>query len=125
MGGLIAVIVILFIMFSMIGRMQKSVNNMQHIKASGVNKELRGGTAGSTQVVNQRSKTTLAALSASMENRGNDWLARQLAEERAVKKRMSDMFDMRQEHQASCEAASVRQMHQENCDAHNVDNARA
>lgn len=94
------------------------------VKVSGINSELRGGTAGSSEVVNQRSRTTLAALSATMENRGNDWLARQLSEERIVKKKMSDMFDLKQQHAADCDAEYNKMAHANNCDANGVDRAR-
>ncbi|MBQ0027817.1 MAG: hypothetical protein KBS96_04365 [Lachnospiraceae bacterium] len=106
-------------------QMQRVVKaNNTSIKNSGVNKDLRGGTQGSNQVVNNRSRTTITSLSASMENRGNDWLAKQLAEERIAKKRMSDMFNLKQQHEDNCDAARNRAMHYNNCDAGGVDIAK-
>lgn len=95
---------------------QVKVNN-------GVNRQLSGGTAGSAQVVNVKNRTTLAALSASMENRGNDWLARQLAEERIIKRKMSDMFELKSQHSRNCDAADNRARHMANCDARGIDTA--
>lgn len=90
-------------------------------KTTGVNKDLRGGTQGSTQVVNNRSRTTISSLSDTMENRKNDWLTRQLNEERIAKKRMSEMFNLKQEHAANCDASHVRIEHYNNCDAGGID----
>ncbi len=52
-----------------------------------------------------------------MDDRECDWLARQLAEERVAKKRMSDMFELKKEHAANCDAHDLREKHMNNCDA--------
>ena len=55
------------------------------------------------------------------EDRRNDWLARQMAEERAAQKRMSEMFQMKMEHRYNCEAEMLKQFHETRCDASEVD----
>ncbi len=58
-----------------------------------------------------------APVSRLMDDREHDWLARQLAEERIAKKRMSDMFELRKEHAANCDAHNLKAEHMNNCDA--------
>lgn len=55
------------------------------------------------------------------DNRGNDWLSQQLREEHAAFKRTSEMFDLKREHAASCDARRVALEHYEHCDAAGVD----
>ena len=55
------------------------------------------------------------------EDRRNDWLARQMAEERAAARRMSEMFQMKLEHRYNCEAEMLKQFHEARCDANEVD----
>ena len=43
-----------------------------------------------------------------LEDRDNDWLAQQLAEERRSLIRISDMLDLKLSHEADCEAKTVR-----------------
>ncbi len=56
------------------------------------------------------------------EDRRNDWLARQMAEERIAARRMSEMFQLKQEHHYNCEAEMLRQFHEVRCEANEVDN---
>lgn len=51
------------------------------------------------------------------EDRKHDWLARQMAEERVAKKRMSEMFQLKEEHKYNCEAEMLRQFHESHCEA--------
>lgn len=55
-----------------------------------------------------------------MDDREHDWLARQLSEERAAKRRMSAMFELKQEHAANCDAYDLKSSHAANCDAEGV-----
>ena len=55
------------------------------------------------------------------EDRRNDWLARQMAEERVAQRRMSEMFQMKMEHRYNCEAEMLKQFHETRCDASEVD----
>ena len=55
------------------------------------------------------------------EDRRNDWLARQMAEERVAQKRMSEMFQMKLEHRYNCEAEMLKQFHETRCEANEVD----
>lgn len=59
------------------------------------------------------------------EDRRNDWLARQMDDERQAKKRMSEMFQLKMEHRYNCEAEMLKQFHESHCDADDVDNAQA
>ena len=55
------------------------------------------------------------------EDRKHDWLAKQREEERVAKNRMSDMFQMKMEHQNQCDAEMLKQFHAVNCDADGID----
>ena len=55
------------------------------------------------------------------EDRRNDWLARQMAEERVAQRRMSEMFQMKMEHRYNCEAEMLKQFHEARCEANEVD----
>ena len=57
----------------------------------------------------------------SWEDRKNDWMARQMAEERVAKRRMSEMFQMKMEHRYNCEAEMLKQFHEARCNAGEVD----
>lgn len=89
-------------------------------KNTGVSKGMTGGTSGSAQTVKEK-RTTLSTLSRTMENRDSDWLAKQLADERVAKRRMSDMMDLRQSHMDNCDARDARFDHMNNCDAGGID----
>ncbi len=52
-----------------------------------------------------------------MENRENDWLAKQLRCERQSQIVVSDMFQLKQEHLSDCDAHSIREEHYQACDA--------
>lgn len=54
---------------------------------------------------------------AQWEDRKGDWLARQMAEERAALRRVSDMFQLKLEHKHDCEAEMLKQFHENHCDA--------
>ncbi len=55
------------------------------------------------------------------EDRKNDWLARQMAEERVAARRMSEMFQLKLEHRYNCEAEMLKQFHEARCSADGVD----
>ncbi len=50
----------------------------------------------------------------SMEDRQNDWLAKQLREESRLLKRTSDMFDLKMEHLDDCDARDLKETHARN-----------
>ena len=64
----------------------------------------------------------------SMDVRKNDWLARQLEEEKRAERRVRFMFDLRYnaktDHAANCDARAVRNTHAANCDAGGIDRAK-
>ena len=66
-----------------------------------------------------------APVSRLMDDREHDWLAGQLREEKAAKRRMSAMFELKAEHAADCDAETLKRFHASNCDAEGVDTARA
>lgn len=55
-----------------------------------------------------------------MENKDNDWLAKQLRAERQAQIVVSDMFQLKQEHANHCESEMVRAEHFNNCEAQQV-----
>lgn len=55
--------------------------------------------------------------SALRDDRSNDWLARQIAEERLLNRRMAEMFSMRGTHSSSCEAEMIKRFHEDHCDS--------
>ena len=60
------------------------------------------------------------AINRLMDDRDHDWLAGQLAEERAAKRRMSAMFELKQEHAANCDSDDLKRFHEAHCDANDV-----
>lgn len=58
------------------------------------------------------------------DDRTNDWLARQLREEHTAFKAASDMFGLKIEHAAHCDARLLKNYHHLNCDASGVDTAK-
>ena len=60
------------------------------------------------------------AINRLMDDRDHDWLAGQLAEERAAKRRMSVMFELKQEHAANCDSDDLKRFHEAHCDANDV-----
>lgn len=130
-------LVVIIIVFTKVGKTitktsqnaEKRVQQMSNIPAqrrtsqsknTGVSKGMTGGTSGSAQTVKEK-RTTLSTLSRTMENRDSDWLAKQLADERVAKRRMSDMMDLRQSHMDNCDARDARFDHMNNCDAGGID----
>lgn len=59
-----------------------------------------------------------------MEDRSNDWLAKEMREERKALYRVSDMFQLKIEHSRQCEAELAREFHSVRCDADGIDTAR-
>lgn len=47
------------------------------------------------------------------DDRYNDWLARQMREERMALSRLSDMFELKMEHRSSCEAEMIRRFRED------------
>ncbi|MBQ7563166.1 MAG: hypothetical protein IJT16_04150 [Lachnospiraceae bacterium] len=63
-----------------------------------------------------------------LDDRKNDWLARQLEEERRAAFKVSSMFGFKYnagaDHAANCDAKELRDEHSKNCEAEGVDTAR-
>ena len=55
-----------------------------------------------------------------LEDDSNDWLARQLEEERKAYRAVSEMFEVRLSHMANCQAENLRLEHTLHCDAKEV-----
>ncbi len=105
-------------------------NNTSHSKSAGVSNPPT--TIQKSPVAVRREPTVTASnmrkeapVNRLMDDREHDWLAGQLREERAAKRRMSDMFDLKMEHTRNCEAEMLRDFHSSNCDAEGIDTARA
>ena len=62
-----------------------------------------------------------------MDDRKNDWLARQLNEEKRAQLRIINMFGLqynaKADHAANCDARELKNAHEKNCDAEGVDRA--
>ncbi len=89
-------------------------NNNVKANSAGV-KPVRASAASSV------SKGTSASESAMRDNTSNDWLAKQLREEKYAMSRVSDMFQLKQEHVNKCEAEFIKRFHESNCDEYEVD----
>lgn len=59
-----------------------------------------------------------------LEDRENDWLARQRREEAATERRFSAMYGLKRMHEANCPARNLRDEHRRNCDATSIDTAK-
>ena len=59
-----------------------------------------------------------------LEDRENDWLARQRREEAATERRFSAMYGLKRMHEANCPARNLRDEHRRSCDATSIDTAR-
>ncbi len=125
--SLLYIIVLTGMIISLVGKAKKggiNTNTAQNSNAprqvpkgyqgAEVPKSMQGGTTGSAAI---KAKGSLSLLAKTMEDREHDWLARQLAYERAAKGRMSDMFNLKNEHRANCDAGMLRDSHRANCDA--------
>jgi len=124
MSAVSFILVFIFIAIGVVNKSKKDVNSAGGIKRipreSGVAKQMHGPTQGSANI--REKKTSISQISRAMENRSDDWLARQLADERQAKKRMSDMFQLREEHARHCASDSIREEHTRACQAEGVDN---
>ncbi|MCR5420668.1 MAG: hypothetical protein K6E98_06670 [Lachnospiraceae bacterium] len=56
-----------------------------------------------------------------LDDRNNDWLAKQLNEEKKSKQLISEMFQLKQEHLNNCDAEFIKRFHASNCDAQAID----
>ena len=69
-------------------------------------------------------KTSRISATTLKDDRNNDWLAKQMREERSALNAMSEMFGLKLSHMANCEARNIRKEHHDNCDADGVDVAK-
>ena len=60
----------------------------------------------------------------SLENRNNDWLARQLREEKQKERLYSEMYGLKRRHEENCPADRLRREHEKSCNADGVDTGR-
>ena len=117
MGGVITVLVYAFVFFALIARIRKKkgsvspkvVKTYRKNKSAGVNAHMARERA----VIHE------------WEDRDSDWLARQMADERVAKKRMSEMFQLKLEHRYNCDAEMLKQFHESHCEADEIDTAKA
>lgn len=133
MGSFFAVLIYVFAIIAIISKIKKKAQNkdsgagqkpaapvsapmnaplkipVNRSKSSGVNKHMA------------REKTNIRE----WEDRRNDWLARQMDDERQAQRRMSEMFQLKMEHRYNCDAEMLKQFHESRCDAGGIDNAKA
>ena len=93
-------------------------------KASSTNAAVRN--VGGTEAVKNRDVTygskRLPQNGLSLtDDRSSDWLAKQLKEEASAMVRISDMFQLKQQHANKCDAEFIKRFHESSCDAHGVD----
>lgn len=69
-------------------------------------------------------KTSRISATTLKDDRNNDWLAKQMREERSALNAMSEMFGLKLSHMANCEARNIRKEHHDNCDAGSIDVAK-
>lgn len=55
------------------------------------------------------------------DNKYNDWLAKQLQDEKRALAVVSDMFQLKQSHRNNCDAEFIKRFHESNCEAGVVD----
>ena len=56
-----------------------------------------------------------------LEDRENDWLARQIREESECERHFSAMYGLKRLHEENCPARRLRDVHHAECDADGVD----
>ena len=131
--GLIYVIVIFVIIAKVVknaGKNGKSIfgSSGQSPAYKAVMDALDKGAAAAGNITNDKIKTTVSSketpVNRLLDDREHDWLAGQLREERAAKKRMSDMFELKAYHEANCDAEALRRFHASDCDAEGIDAAQ-
>lgn len=145
MDAVISILVYVIIIFVVIARIkskrrqfgkqpEKTVQTMAApaVPSKPVN---RTNSYGQESVTRTYSKNKASGINAHMarektnirewEDRRNDWLARQMADERQAQRRVSEMFQLKMEHKYNCDAEMLKQFHESHCDADRVDTAKA
>ena len=96
-----------------------SVKNPSAVKSTGVRKK----AVGSQEAYIGMKQGQKYAGSTLRDDRTNDWLARQLRDEHSAFKMASEMFGLKIEHSAHCDAKLLKHYHHLKCDASGVDTA--
>ncbi|MBR5741764.1 MAG: hypothetical protein IKX91_04335 [Firmicutes bacterium] len=71
----------------------------------------KDSTKSAAQRVMAGSPSSIRNVDVLMEDRQNDWLAKQLREEARAAKRTSDMFELKMEHIEDCDARDLKETH--------------
>ena len=137
MGSVFAVLIYVFAIIAIISKIKKKAQN----KDSGAGQKPAAPVSAPMRVpVNPPVKTPVRRRTNSgvnkhmarektnireWEDRRNDWLARQMDDERQAQRRMSEMFQLKMEHRYNCDAEMLKQFHESRCDAGGIDNAKA
>ena len=114
---LIFIIFVLIIIASTAAKLKpKKTARTMHQKAA---------TSGRTQprAVSQQKADSVTRTYRMLEDRENDWLARQRREEAATERRFSAMYGLKRMHEANCPARNLRDEHRRSCDATSIDTA--
>ncbi len=90
---------------------KKPVNNSSSLSSGS---RLHGDTIAIKNISGQKGLSL-------MDDRSSDWLATQLREEAKAMVRVSDMFQLKQQHSNNCDAEFIRRFHESNCDAYGID----
>lgn len=116
LSGLVSVVVITLIMIGVASKSGKKNGKIPiNINNNSVNRNV---TAPSASI-----KVNKKYNHASMEDRNNDWLARELREEKRAQYRVSEMFQLKAEHKKDCQAEMIREFHKANCGSEGIDTA--
>ena len=101
------------------GHVQKEIPIMKYIQQSNQEPQQEENLFTEYRKSKMRGKSISSEMS-SLENRGNDWLAKQLKEERDVLRR-GDFLDLGAMHDKACAADRLRDRHRDNCEDKYVD----
>ena len=116
LNGILGVIpIIFFIVFAIIMVAAVNASRKQMKKTAGHRNAMRTGSQKPQNTEKDRKSYRM------LEDRENDWLARQRREEAASERRFSAMYGLKRMHEANCPAYNLREEHRENCDANGVD----
>jgi len=136
-SGLVSVVVIVLVLVKMAskkstvktsGHKTSSVNNNQNNKAYNTmakkpnNTNIHRDDAFTAALAN-KNREVKRFNHAEMEDRQNDWLAKELREEKRAQARINEMFQLKATNKRDCQAEMIRDFHRANCDAEGIDTA--
>ena len=119
-SGLASLLVVFIIVAAVIRSVRKQKKDVLEVKLRNRNTFSNNAYARnynsrpSYNSVRSKERTTSSVL---MDDRNNDWLAKQLRDEHIAFKSASDMFGLKIEHASHCDAQLLKNYHHLRCDA--------